>query len=89
VKLTDADLLDVVRRLRSYMSTMDNVDNTLNLAQDIDDPTIVKQVQALLVDIPPITLRCAHVLRAVEATKQYREMIKKYNLTEDDEDGED
>lgn len=87
MKLSDADLLDIVRRLRSYMSATDNVHNTLNMAQDIDDPTVIKQIQSLLVDIPPVTLRCAQALRGIEATRQYRDMTKKFNITDEDEDG--
>lgn len=72
------------------MATVDNIHSVLNSAQDIDDPVIVKQIQTLLVDIPPVNLKLAQVLRAVEASRSYRDMIKKFNIKqeEEDEDGD-
>lgn len=89
MKLSDADLLDIVRRMRTYMATVDNIHSVLNIAQDVDDPVIVKQIQTLLVDIPPINLKVAQVLRAIEACRPYRDMIKKFNIKEEDEDDGD
>lgn len=80
MSLPDAELLDVVRRLRGYMTTMDNVHHMLNLAQEMDDPAVIKQAQSLQVDIPTINLRVAQTLRAIEGSRQYRDMVKKFHI---------
>lgn len=86
--ISDADLLDAVRRLRSYMSTMDNVHGVLNMVQDMDDQAIVKPIQSLIIDVPPVNLRIAHTLRAIENSRQYRDMTKKFNLQQDEDNGD-
>jgi DNA-binding transcriptional MerR regulator len=87
-QLEDAELLDVVRRLRSYMITIDNVHHVLGQSQLMDDDTIKQQSASLLVDAPELNTRVSALLRSIEASKQYRSMVKKYNLTEemDEED---
>lgn len=84
--LTDAELLDSVRRLRSYMITMDNVHHVLNQVESIDDPTVSKLASATILDVPTINTKVSLMLRTIEASKQYRDMLKKYNMKEEDED---
>lgn len=84
--LEDADLLDSVRRLRSYMATLDNVHHVLTQVQLMDDPTVQSQATQLLNDTPDVNMRVSQLLRSIENSKQYRNMVKKYNINLDEED---
>jgi hypothetical protein len=85
--LSDAEILDVVRRIRTYLATMDNCHLVLGLAQNIDDKNIVDQVTKLAPDLINVGGRMSQVLRQIETSKPYREMLKKFNIKEEDEDG--
>lgn len=87
--IPDSDLLDVVRRLRSYMSTMDNVHNTLNMAQEIEDDQIRRDSKSLLLDIPTLNTRVSTLLRTIESSRSYRDMIKKFNMKQEQETEEE
>lgn len=85
VKLEDAELLDAVRRVRSYMITIDNVHHVLTKLQLMDDKVIVDQSMSLLGDAPDLNMRISLLLRSVESSKQYRAMIRKFNINEEEE----
>lgn len=87
--LADSDLLDVVRRLRSYMATMDNVHNTLNLVQEMDDEQIKKDAKSLLLDVPGVNTRVSMLLRTIESSRAYRDMVKKFNMQQEQESEEE
>lgn len=88
MSLSDADLLDIVRRLRLYMSTIDNVHQALNLAQDMDDEKIVKEIKSLIIDIPSLNLRVSGVLRNIENTRAYRDMLRKFSARHNEDEEE-
>jgi hypothetical protein len=77
--VSDADLLDIVRRLRTYMSTMDNCHLTILQAKNVDNEI------GQMVDETIESVRCAageisNILKVIESTKQYKEMVKKYTI---------
>jgi hypothetical protein len=81
IPIEDADLLDFVRKLRSYLSVLDNshlVIDKLSVA-DIDDQ--VRNTSSML--MPQLRLTTgmlADVLKYIENTRQYKSMARKYNL---------
>lgn len=78
--ITHAELLDVVRRLRSYVATIDNIHQVFYIVNDIDDTTIRDNATKLLADIPAFNTRVSKLLKQIEASKQYRDMAKKFNM---------
>lgn len=82
--LSNAELLDSVRRLRTYMITMDNVHHVLTQAEGMDDDTVAEMAKTLLVEAPAMNAKVSLLLRTIEATKQYRDMLKTYNLNDED-----
>ena len=83
--LTNAELLDIVRRLRNYMSTIDNIHTTLNSVLQIDDVTISTKTSALLSTVAGTNAQIAQLLRQIEASKSYRDMAKKFNIKEEED----
>lgn len=84
--VTDADILDSVRRLRTYMMTLDNSHLVLNGLASIEDEAIANEVKEVLPVIQGTALRISKVLKAVEASKGYRDMLKKFNMKEETEE---
>lgn len=84
--VTDADILDIVRRLRTYMMTLDNCHLVLNGLANIEDEAIAREVEDVLPGIQTTALRVSKVLKSVEASKGYRDMLKKFNMKEETEE---
>ncbi len=85
--ITDADILDTVRRLRSYMSTLDNVHTVLGNMEYIGDASISGSVSGLLPKVINTSKEISITLKLIENSKSYRDMLKNYNM-EDEEDNE-
>lgn len=83
--LSDPDLLDVVRRLRQYMSSLDNTQAVLESLSNIDDKQVVDATFTLIPRIVNITDDISSTLKIVEGSRQYREMAKKFNLEDEDD----
>lgn len=86
--LSDPDLLDVTRRLRSAMSSFDNIQVVLEKLSSIEDTVITESVYGVLPDVVSTATKVAGVLKKIESSRQYREMTKRYNINEDQEDQE-
>lgn len=82
--LSNAELLDAVRRLRTYMITLDNVHHVLTQTEGMDDDAVADMATSLLVEAPATNAKISLILRTIEATKQYRDMLKTYNLKDED-----
>lgn len=87
--LTNAEMLDIVRRMRTYMSALDNCHLLVNGLSDIDDATIKTNVSALLPDMFSLNKRISTALKLIENSKGYREMLKSFNIKEDEREEED
>jgi DNA-binding transcriptional MerR regulator len=86
--LTDAALLDIVRRLRSYVVTVDNIHFILDSLKEIDDVTIVKQTMELSEQAPIVNTKVSQLLRQIENSKTYRMMLHKFNLEHTEDKGD-
>jgi DNA-binding transcriptional MerR regulator len=86
--LTDAALLDIVRRLRSYVVTVDNIHFILDSLKEIDDVTIVKQTMELSEQAPIVNTKVSQLLRQIENSKTYRNMLHKFNLEHTEDKGD-
>ncbi len=83
--ITDADILDTVRKLRSYMSTLDNVHQIMSNMEYIGDATISGSVTALLPKVINTTKDISITLKLIENSKSYRDMLKNFNMDEVEE----
>lgn len=84
--ITDADLLDTVRKLRSYMSTLDNVHQVLGNMEYIGDGSISGSVTTLLPKVINTSKEISITLKLIENSKSYRDMLKNFNMDGDTDD---
>lgn len=87
--ITDPDLLDIVRRLRNYMVAFDNVNVVLEKTLDIDDATISDPIHQLIPDVVSSARNISAVLKKIESSRQYRDLVKRYNLEEEQDENEE
>lgn len=85
--LSDPDLLDVTRKLRSFMTTFDNIHILLEKVSKIEDSSVTDPVYSVTPEVVTTAQKVSTVLKKLESSKQYREMIKRYNIQ--DEGGDD
>ncbi len=78
--IQNPELLDVVRKLRSYISTLDNSHLTFESLKDIDDINISSLSPTLQKELINISSKLSSALKTIENTKQYKEMVKHYNM---------
>jgi hypothetical protein len=83
--ITNADILDAVRRLRSYMSTLDNCHQVLENMKYIGDAAISSSIYALMPEVIDTSKKISATLKLIETGRQYRDMLKTYNMDEDDQ----
>jgi hypothetical protein len=81
--ITDADILDTVRRLRTYMSTLDNCHQVYSNMAYVGDAQISTTVQVLLPKIISVGKEISIALKLIENSKSYRDMVKNFNMNED------
>lgn len=84
--ITDAELLDVVRRLRTYMTTIDSCHMVFTKGVDVGDPTVTTNVNTLLPEIHKTGQKISQTLKIIENSKRYRDMLRKFNMKEDTND---
>lgn len=83
--ISDADILDIVRRLRAYMTALDNSHLVLNGLAGIEDAAIRTSVEDALPDTLAASRKISVTLKLIENSKSYRDMLKKFNIKEEDE----
>jgi inactivated superfamily I helicase len=83
--LSDPNLLDAVRRLRQYMSSLDNTQAVLESISSIDDKQVVDLAFNLTPKISNVAREISSALKIIEGCRQYRDMLRKYNLEDEDE----
>ena len=83
--ISDAELLDVVRRLRTYMITIDGTHIVFNKGLAIGDQNIESSIGSLLPELSKTGQKISQTLKLIENSKQYRDLIRKFHLekTED------
>jgi hypothetical protein len=78
--ITDADILDIVRKLRTYTSSLDNCHQVLDSLVYIGDAQISSGVSEVLPDIINTTKKISVILKLLENSRNYRDMIKHFNI---------
>lgn len=79
--MQDAELLDTVRKLRIYMATFDNCHMVLTRAVEI---TPNESMSGILPDLRESAKKISDLLKNIEASKEYRDMMKKYNMKDEE-----
>ena len=80
MSISDAEILDVVRRLRQYVTTLDNCHLVLDKLSKINDESIKTNVKALIPELIIAGSKTATTLKNIEASKSYRDMLKKFHI---------
>lgn len=78
--ISDADILDIVRRLRVYMITLDNCHLVADHLTDIEESDIKRQLMDTIFSISETNQKLSQTLKLIENSKSYREMAKKFNI---------
>ena len=81
--ITDADVLDTVRRLRTYMSAIDNCHQVYSNMAYIGDAQISSAIQTLLPKIVSTGKEISITLKLIENSRSYRNMLRNFNMDED------
>jgi hypothetical protein len=89
--VSDAELLDTVRRLRTYMTTIDSCHMVFSKGSEIGDSVIESSITTLLPELFKTGQKISQTLKLIENSKSYRDMLRKFNMKEDEgeEDGDD
>jgi hypothetical protein len=80
--MTDAEILEIVRRLRTYMSTYDNCFQTLSSVAYIGDAQISANVKILLPKIISTAKEISNTLKQIEGSRGYKDMLRHFNMEE-------
>jgi len=83
--LSDPDLLDVVRKLRQYMSSLDNTHAVLDALQNIEDKQVVDATFSIIPKVSNVASDISAALKVIEGCKQYRDLLRKYSLEDEDD----
>ncbi len=75
--VSDANLLDIVRRLRTYMSTLDNCHLAIIQTRELDDE-MVEIADSTVESVRIAASKISNILKVIESTRQYKEMVRKY-----------
>jgi hypothetical protein len=81
--VSDAELLDVVRRLRQYLVTLDNCQFMSDQLSKIDDETVRNNISALVPGMTETSQKVNTLLKSIETSKPYRNMTRHFNLGEE------
>ena len=87
--ISDADLLDTVRRLRTYMTTIDSCHMVFSKGSEIGDSMIESSITTLLPELFKTGQKVSQTLKLIENSKLYRDMLRKFNMKEDEDDNGD
>lgn len=74
-----AVILDVVRKIRGYMSAMDAAHLAAEAATQIDEQPIGPAAKELQTDILKLNTAVAKFLKTLESSRTYKDMLRSYN----------
>lgn len=78
--ISDAELLDTVRRLRTYMTTIDGCHVVFGKMPNIGDATILSGISSLLPELFKTGQKISQNLKLIENSKQYRDLLRKFHM---------
>lgn len=83
---SNAIMLDVVRKIRSYMSVLDAAHLAAETAKDINDPAITTEAQTLQSSIEALNTNISRFLKTLEGSRIYKDMVLSYNIDDNDDE---
>lgn len=83
MNLTDAELLNIVRVLRLHMASMDNCHTAIENLNRISEEQISTTAKLFSNEIRETNLKISKLLKLVEGSKSYRDMLKNFNMKEE------
>ena len=83
--IENSDLLDVVRKLRTYMSQTDGLHKSIETLDTFDDKSVRDELNPTLQSVYSLGKNLSVVLKHIENSKQFREMLKSYNMEQEEE----
>ena len=81
----DVDMIDVVRRLRQQLATLDTCDWLIDKVKHVDDPVINTLSSEAYARINHASNTLSVLLRHLEGSKAYRDILKKYKVKDSPE----
>ena len=81
--LNDVDMIDVVRRLRQQLSSLDTCDWLVDKVKHMEDPVISTLSSEVYARVNHASTTLAVLLKHVENSKSYRDILKKYKVKDD------
>lgn len=74
----EADILDVVRRLRLFTNTLDNLHWLSSKIETLHDPLLTALAEKVMVQVDEAAAQTANLLKHVEGNRAYRDIVKKF-----------
>lgn len=86
---SSAILLDVVRKLRAYVASSDSLHFLASQLASINDRDVQSVSEILRASIKSMNSEVAKSLKAIEASRAYRDMLREYRVpTDQPEEGD-
>lgn len=79
----DVDMIDVIRRLRQQLATLDTCDWLVDKVKHVEDPVINTLSSEVYARINHASTTLSILLRHLENSKTYRDILKKYKIRDD------
>jgi hypothetical protein len=76
--ISEVDLLDVVRRLRGHINSLDNSHLLSEKLNQFGDQALTIMAERLANDINNVAASGANLLKHIENSPQFRQLVKKY-----------
>lgn len=81
--VNDVDMIDIVRRLRQNLATLDSCDWLVEKVKNLEDPVINTLSSEVYARINHASSTIAVLLKHLENSKVYRDILKKYRVKDD------
>ena len=79
----DVDMIDVVRRLRKELASLDTCDWLVDKVKNMEDPVINTLSSEVYARINHASSTIAVLLKHLENSKIYRDILRKYRVRDD------
>jgi hypothetical protein len=79
----DVDMIDVVRKLRQQLAILDTCDWLIDKIKNLEDPVVTTLSSEVYARINHASSTIAVLLKHLESSKIYRDILKKYRVKDD------
>lgn len=86
MSVSDAEILDTVRKLRQYVTSMDNSYTVMDRLIKIDDAQIQDTLKNVMPKISSVAKEISVTLKSIENSRPYRDMVRKFNIEDEDDE---